>query len=306
MIHTVIEDKNSNFTWLDVINPSNEEFAQLSSALQIPIYLLESSLRPENLPKHDFFEKFDFIILRAHDENAAEDADTVRELTNKVIFFVAPHFLLTVHRGDYSFMKSLREKWIVTFSQSNCGHNEVLWDIFKIVIDTFEDPIQKSFTLLEDFEKRIFHNQITTEIVQDLYLLKRNASVYKRILFLSNELLTHFEATPESSKWIIDDLRDDTERLAFLSDQLQDSVTNLLHLHLSLSSNRTNEVMRVLTIFSVFFLPLTFIVGIYGMNFKYMPELESYAGYPLVWVAMIVITIVIFIWFKRKGWLNFK
>ncbi len=306
MINTVIEDKTMNFTWLDVINPDNEEFGQLSSSLQIPIYLLESSLKPENLPKHDFFEKFDFIVLRAHDENAAEDADTVRELTNKVIFFVAPHFLLTVHRQDYSFMISLREKWMVTFNQSSSGQNEILWDIFKTIIDTFEAPIHRSFTLLEDFEKRIFHNMITTEIVQDLYLLKRNASVYKRTLYLSNEVLSHYEIAPESSKWIIDDLRDDAERLAFLSDQLQDSVTNLLHLHLSLSSNRTNEVMRILTIFSVFFLPLTFIVGIYGMNFKYMPELESYAGYPLVWVAMITITTVIFLWFKRKGWLKFK
>jgi len=77
----------------------------------------------------------------------------------------------------------------------------------------------------------------------------------------------------------------------------------LLNVYFSASSQRTNDTMRILTIFSVFFMPLTFIVGIYGMNFKFMPELEWKKGYPAVMILMGIITLLIYIWFKRKKWL---
>lgn len=80
-------------------------------------------------------------------------------------------------------------------------------------------------------------------------------------------------------------------------------MTNLLKIYLSLSAQRTNEVMRMLTIFSAFFLPLTFIAGIYGMNFKFMPELGWKAGYPAVLFLMVVVAGGIYVWFRRKGWI---
>jgi magnesium transporter len=86
-------------------------------------------------------------------------------------------------------------------------------------------------------------------------------------------------------------------------DQLTDDVNNLLTVYLSVSSQKTNEVMKVLTVFSAFFLPLTFLVGVYGMNFKYMPELEQRLGYPAIWAVMLGIVIGIYIWFRRKQWL---
>jgi magnesium transporter len=84
---------------------------------------------------------------------------------------------------------------------------------------------------------------------------------------------------------------------------LSENIHQLLTVYFSASSQRTNETMRILTIFSVFFMPLTFIVGIYGMNFKYMPELEWKAGYPAVMLLMAFVTLLIFIWFRRKKWL---
>jgi magnesium transporter len=92
------------------------------------------------------------------------------------------------------------------------------------------------------------------------------------------------------------------DSLYYRVDELHENANNLINLRLSLASHRTNEIMGILTIFSVFFLPLTFIVGVYGMNFKFMPELESDNGYGIVWIVMITIVAGIYIWFKKKGW----
>jgi len=108
---------------------------------------------------------------------------------------------------------------------------------------------------------------------------------------------------PEKNTPLLQNVKDDTHRLMFIAEQLSENVNHLLNLHVSLTSNRTNEVMRVLTVFSVFFMPITFIVGVYGMNFRYLPELEMQYGYFYVWLLMLGITAVLFIWFKRKGFL---
>jgi magnesium transporter len=100
------------------------------------------------------------------------------------------------------------------------------------------------------------------------------------------------------------DLRENAESMHFYADELVEDVNNLLSIQLALASHRTNEVVRVLTVFSVFFLPLTFIVGVYGMNFHYMPELRERWGYPAVLVGMGLVTLVIYLWFRRRGWLK--
>src|SRR5262249_23282054 len=99
-------------------------------------------------------------------------------------------------------------------------------------------------------------------------------------------------------------VKENAESYYFFADQLVEEINNLLGIHVALSSHRTNEVMRILTVFSAFFLPLTFIVGIYGMNFDWMPELRHRLGYRAVVVAMAVVCGVIAVWFRRRGWLG--
>lgn len=99
------------------------------------------------------------------------------------------------------------------------------------------------------------------------------------------------------------EMKDNFLQQVTIYDQLNEDINNLLSLYLSISGQKTNEVIRVLTIFSVFFMPLTFIVGIYGMNFEHMPELHWEYGYVFSIFLMILVTVLIYLWFKRKEWL---
>jgi len=92
-------------------------------------------------------------------------------------------------------------------------------------------------------------------------------------------------------------------KLQNIYDTLFENMNQLVMIYFSISSQRTNEIVRVLTVFSVFFMPLTFIVGIYGMNFEFMPELKMKLGYPGVMALMGLITLGIYVWFKKRGWL---
>src|SRR5690606_33999442 len=123
-----------------------------------------------------------------------------------------------------------------------------------------------------------------------------------KVIFLYKEGIEHFHSSSKKGVYTRD-LKDPQIRTSTLYENLSENVAQLLNVFFNISSNHTNEIMRILTIFSVFFMPITFVAGVYGMNFKNMPELEWYYGYPIAIAIMIVISLAIYLWFKRKGWL---
>jgi magnesium transporter len=140
--------------------------------------------------------------------------------------------------------------------------------------------------------------------LQEIHVLKRRVNLIKRLLWQSMGVTHKMKPPFERNAPLFQDASENAESYHFYADELLEEVNNLLSIHLSMASHRTNEVMRVLTVFSAFFLPLTFIVGIYGMNFVAMPELRSRFGYPAVLLVMLAVSSGIFIWFRRRGWLR--
>jgi magnesium transporter len=156
---------------------------------------------------------------------------------------------------------------------------------------------------IDFYESKLFlKKNIPSNMIEGIYYLKNKTGLYKKLLLLSNEVVSSIRPEKEDRP-ALQDVRDLHTKLIMLYDQVQDDANNLLNIYLSLSARKTNDVMKILTIFSVFFMPLTFIVGIYGMNFRFMPELSYKWGYPLTVLGMIIMSVVIFVWFKRKKWL---
>ena len=143
------------------------------------------------------------------------------------------------------------------------------------------------------------------------FLLKRKSTVFRKVLKLANDVNNKLVIKAEFQNQDFQEIKTSMETMLFYAEEVQDNVTNLINLYLSITSQKTNEasyktneIVRLLTVFSIFFLPLNFLAGVYGMNFEHMPELKSENGYYIVLGIMFTISIGLFTWMYRRGWIK--
>jgi magnesium transporter len=300
MITVFKESKENHFKWIDVEDPSVEELQQIAREYHLHPSSVQDCLDPEHLPKFEEIDNVVFVIARLYDHLSKTDADTIQQLTRKVAVFVSTDFLITIHRSHQPFLLTIKEKYVDNGKCENEFH--LLCSILDAMILSYDHPADQLGKDIDFYESKIFLKVRIPDLLKKLYQLKRKASVIKRVLILSKDILNRLDDKHVKGPYI-NDARDSFVHMNTIFDEIQEDIHNLLNIYLSISAQRTNEVMRVLTVFSVFFLPLTFIVGIYGMNFDLMPELKWEYGYAFSYGLMIAVTLVIYQWFKRKGWL---
>ena len=301
MVKNLTENKNCPWEWIDITAPEPVDLNQVAQKYHLHPAAIEDSLQPDHLPKYEQMDEVAFAIIRVFDKEIGMKGDTVQDLTNKIAVFYNQHFLITVHRLDYPFLYDLKERLVDT-NQCETPFNLFI-QLVKEVLLTFEEPAHHLAKELDYYEAQVFLRKNTNyPLTNGIYWLKRKAEVSKRVLNLSKIIIDNLSREQKYDPYI-HDVQDIYLRILTMYEEVDNSTNNLLNIYIGLASQRTNEIMRVLTIFSVFFMPLTFIVGIYGMNFKYMPELEMRNGYPVAMLAMFLITIGIYFWFKKKGWL---
>ncbi|TAF67328.1 MAG: magnesium transporter CorA [Cytophagales bacterium] len=303
MIKILQEHDIFTFEWVYVTNPNEKEIKELAERYNLNKFWVEDCLQPAHLPKYEKLGDIDFMILRRYDEEAPTNGATIREITRKIAVFYSDNLLITVHRAEQPFIQHLKEKYI---DPQICNTPiELLHKLLDFVLHTYEEPANQMAEKLNDYENLIFATKKQPNLLENLYTLKRRTDSIKRTLLLSRDIINYLRKLAHEKEDIIytRDTLDEFIHLENMYETLQEDINNLLNIYFSVSSQRTNEIVQVLTIFSVFFMPLTFIVGVYGMNFKYMPELEMQMGYWAVWGVMILITIVIFAIFRLKKWL---
>lgn len=305
---TIINSNEPPFIWLDVVSPSKEELSNIARQYGLHSTSVEDSLDPEHLPKYERIGAVTFIIIRAFDEAATRDCSTVQEMTRKVAIFISNDFLITIHRTEQPFLTTLITKYQ---SPPPAGAERrrsfiprVLIEIINGAIDTYERPLGEAESTIDKFEATVFGEHELGGLLQRIYTEKRRVTQMRRMLSHTMDVVQRLVPASEPTAPLFQDLRENTESMYSYAEELVEDVNNLLSIQLALAQHRTSEVVRVLTVFSVFFLPLTFIVGIYGMNFDFMPELRERWGYPAVLVGMGIVTLTIYLWFRRRGWLR--
>lgn len=288
--------------WIDVVGPTREELLDVAREFHLPPTVVEDCLDPEHLPKLERLGDATFLIVRARDHAAPDDASTPQDLTRKVAIFFREGMLLTVHRADLSEITRVRERFSAQ-QENDPTHVAILVAVILGTLDSYDKPLERSERMLDEFEEGVFDDDIPAPTLREMHNLKRRIAVTRRLLWQMSTILNKLVPPAERAEPLYQDMREAAEAYLFWVEQIHDEVNQLLQLHLAMSSHKTNEVMKVLTVFSAFFLPLTFIVGVYGMNFAHMPELRSPWGYPGVLLLMVLMSAGIFIWFRRRGWL---
>ncbi|HEY9013637.1 MAG TPA: CorA family divalent cation transporter [Gemmatimonadales bacterium] len=308
-VRTVLSSADPPFTWVDLVHPTREELANVARKYGLHPTSVEDSLDPEHLPKYERIGTTTFIIVRAIDTAAEDDCSTLHEMTRKVAIFYGPEFLVTIHRSEQPFLTEIIESHETPNPPEGAERRKsflprILIEIVNDSVATYQKPLEEAEGAIDQFEATVFGEQEFAGLLRRIYLVKRRVTLMRRMLSHTLDAVKKLVPGSEPTAPLYQDLRENVESMHFYADELLEDVNNLLSMQLALASHRTNEVVRVLTVFSVFFLPLTFIVGVYGMNFHFMPELRSPWGYPAVLVGMGLVTLAIYLWFRSRGWLR--
>jgi len=309
---TVLQRTEPPLVCLDLVQPSPAELEEVARTYGLHTTSVKDCLDPEHLPKFEEFENYRFIIVRAFDDRAESTCATVQELTRKVAIFVGQAFLITIHRTEQPWLAAVEERFTVeqpVKSPKDGLETYLLTQLLNAAVDTFLKPMEAIETRIDAFEELVFGGHDTdaggfARDLREIHVLKRQVTLIKRLLWRTLDVVQRLSPASGRGATLYRDVEENVESYHFYADELLDDANTILNLQLALAAHRTGEVMRILTVFSVFFLPLTFLVGVYGMNFDFMPELRSRWGYPAVLAAMALIVIAIYLWFRRRGWLR--
>ncbi len=280
-----------NFIWVDISNPNKEELLDIAKTYQLDIYQIKDSLELGHLPKFEKTNLYNFLILRGFTAKISSRATTINEISNKVAFFYSDKQVITVHRTLFNFLEFEKNDF-------KSAEQLVLYIMQKLIL-TFEEPSKYLSEIIDETEKIIFLKNLSKVSLEELYFHKSQARITKKLLQISQNTINLLEVK-EDNQSALQDVKDKILSLILTYDEVSEDSINLLNTYLSVNTQKSNDVMKLLTIFSAFFLPLTFIAGIYGMNFENMPELSWKLGYFLSLGVMVIVALIIYVWFKRK------
>ncbi len=295
--------------WIDLdAKESAEVGAFLEHTLAIHPLTVEDIWADRESPKVDDFGTYIYICAHALKRDRAVSDELV---PIEIDIVVSPLFVVT-HDNAATTTESLREEikrssrllargapWVAHAALDR------LVDAYLPLIDGFDDDISS----LEDQVLATAGTPAGTAVLGRILTLKRSLQTLRRVSIHQRELLLRlargeFAAFPQELLPYLRDVHDHFVRVGDLAESYRDLVTSALDVYLSVQSNRMNEVMKTLTLISTVMLPLTFIAGVYGMNFEHMPELKWLYGYPFAIGLMGSVAITAVLWFRHKKWLS--
>ncbi|MEK6375530.1 MAG: magnesium/cobalt transporter CorA [Acidobacteriota bacterium] len=293
----------NDLLWLDIQHPDEEDLEPLLE-VRFGFHELasEDTLSPNTLPKYDAFPGYDFFIFRAVDMNVSEHGSQ----TYKLAAFLARNFLITVHRDRMQSVDDVCNRLPSDKRLLGNGPDFLLYNIVDEMVDAHFPLLDQIEEAVDDLQDAIFKDAEPSHL-DELLHLKRDVNVLRRQSLPQRELLNQIsrgDAQFIQRQHLIyfRDLYDHMFRISETIDIERDMMAGTMEAYLSVIANRTNEIMRVLTVFSAIMLPLTLIAGIYGMNFEHMPELQWRYGYGFALGLMAVTAAGLLLWFRHRGW----
>lgn len=297
-IDTIYRD--SQCEWVDVEAPTAEDLKFLHERYEINNLLLEDTLDPNHLPKYEEDGEVKFFLLRESTELERKNLNTISDISTKIGIFILGRTIITIHRMK---TKSIAEtKKQLSAMKTETTSKNIALKIALLIMKSFDDESVSLLETMDNIENEIFlKNTNHTNQIKRLYKLKRKSGLNSRVLTISTDAIDKFKLLGLQDSEVYD-LKDKHKDVVADFDHLNAQITNLIGMFLALSDQKANQVMKVLAIYSVYFLPITFIAGVYGMNFDNIPELHLKHGYFYTLGLMLLVVICTFIYARRKQW----
>jgi magnesium transporter len=287
--------------WVDLVDPTSEEISYIGKILDLHPVTVDDLNDEGTRVKIEVFENYNFIVLY----NLFMD---IRINKYEYDVVIGNNFIITKDsRKEIKILEKIKKDEKALLKILEKGPDFLLHIIMDRIIDSYFSILDRLDIILEETEDGLF-NGGDKECIMKVIELKRDVSLFKRIvvsereellgllrkesMFVSDETKIYFRDNYDSVISIFDSL-----------DSMRDSLIGIQDTYLSFTSNKLNEVMKVLTIIATIMMPLTLITGIYGMNFEFMPELKSPYGYYSILLLMLTIGLSMVYYFKRKGWM---
>jgi magnesium transporter len=292
-------------TWINIDGLHDIEMMEkVGREFELHSLMLEDILNTGQRPKMEEFDKQLFVVLKMLSYD--DDSETVN--SEQVSVVLGSNFVISFQEREGDVFEGIRER--IRNSKGRIrkmGADYLMYVLLDAIVDNYFIILEKIGERIEFIEEELVSNA-TEKTVGRIHYLKRELIFLRKSVWPLRELISGLQRSEsvlvsESTDLFLRDVYDHTIQVIDTVETFRDMVSGMLEIYLSSVSNRMNAVMKVLTIIATIFIPLTFIAGIYGMNFKYMPELEWKWGYLTVWIFMVIIGICMLIYFRRKKWL---
>lgn len=271
---------------------------------KLPGLLLEDILNTDQPPKYDNGESYNAFILKM----LSQEENSNRIHAEQITIVLGKNYVLTLQERRGDLFAPVRDrirkgKGRIRYS----GNDYLAYILMDTILDNYLLLVEKIGSQVEDLEDRLFKD-MDTKIVEEIYQYKTELNYLRKAVRPVRDFLVLLNRTEdsyiqESNKQFLRDLQDLAMQCTDSVELYNSLVSDQLNIYNSNMSNKMNDVMKTLTIFASVFIPLTFVAGIYGMNFAYMPELNFKYSYPIFWIAILAIGGGLFVYFKRKKWL---
>jgi len=290
--------EEKKWIWVDLNEPTKEESEILVDYFDFHPLSVEDATQVQQRPKFKQYDDYQFIVFHALDLKTLE--------SEEVDIFIGDDFIVTFHRERYEEIDTIKRKLFNETIEIN-EPKDILLNILDDIVDNY-------FPFIYDIEDKVFnfedrHNlDITTKtLIDDTFDLRQELLIIKRTVQPMKDLVYRMREGkvlhPNEQQFLyITHINDHLMKQMEMVDSSREMTSDIRDNYISLNSFKMNNIMKILTIYSVVFMPLTLIAGIYGMNFTNMPELEWHTGYYIVLIIMAVIAIIMLIVFKKKRW----
>jgi magnesium transporter len=292
-------------TWINVDGVHQVDIIEkIGKHFELHPLIMEDIMNTEQRPKMEDFERYIYIVLKMLYYDEKENETKIEQVS----LILGENFVISFQEMEGDIFDHIRERIRSGKGRiRKMGADYLGYALLDAIVDKYFIILERLGERIESLEEEVVSNP-KPEIFQEIHRLKREMIFLRKSVWPLREVINSLERgesslIQESSRIYLKDVYDHTIQVIDTVETFRDMVSGMHDTYLSVVSNRMNEVMKVLTIIATIFIPLTFIAGIYGMNFKFMPELEWRWAYFVVWFVIVVIAIFMMIFFRRKKWL---